>query len=164
MKFPQRRQFLHLAAGAAALPAVSRIAKAQLQLDEYIGGGHIYAGYRFRCHDKPVHRRRRLRYRIQDALFEQFGIREEQRRVPSKQNQARNPAGIRKTRYIMIALDTVSPTQHGRVRAPAIPQESKSQDWRDIAKAIKLPNETAALATITKSVAIAWRASVRPSV
>jgi hypothetical protein len=28
MKFP-RRQFLHLAAGAAALPAVSRIASAQ---------------------------------------------------------------------------------------------------------------------------------------
>jgi tripartite-type tricarboxylate transporter receptor subunit TctC len=29
MKLPHRRQFLHLAAGAAALPAVSRIAKAQ---------------------------------------------------------------------------------------------------------------------------------------
>jgi tripartite-type tricarboxylate transporter receptor subunit TctC len=30
MKLPHRRQFLHLAAGAAALPAVSRIAKAQV--------------------------------------------------------------------------------------------------------------------------------------
>jgi tripartite-type tricarboxylate transporter receptor subunit TctC len=29
MKLPHRRQFLHLAAGAAALPAVSRIAQAQ---------------------------------------------------------------------------------------------------------------------------------------
>jgi tripartite-type tricarboxylate transporter receptor subunit TctC len=29
MKLPQRRQFLHLAAGAAALPAVSRFAAAQ---------------------------------------------------------------------------------------------------------------------------------------
>jgi tripartite-type tricarboxylate transporter receptor subunit TctC len=29
MKFPHRRQFLHLAAGAAALPAMSRIARAQ---------------------------------------------------------------------------------------------------------------------------------------
>jgi len=29
MKLPHRRQFLHLAAGAAALPAVSRIAWAQ---------------------------------------------------------------------------------------------------------------------------------------
>ena len=29
MKFPHRRQFLHLAAGAAVLPAVSRIARAQ---------------------------------------------------------------------------------------------------------------------------------------
>jgi tripartite-type tricarboxylate transporter receptor subunit TctC len=29
MKLPHRRQFLHLAAGAAALPAVSRIAEAQ---------------------------------------------------------------------------------------------------------------------------------------
>ena len=29
MKLPHRRQFLHLAAGAAALPAVSRIATAQ---------------------------------------------------------------------------------------------------------------------------------------
>ena len=29
MKLPHRRQFLHLAAGAAALPAVPRVAKAQ---------------------------------------------------------------------------------------------------------------------------------------
>jgi hypothetical protein len=29
MKLPRRRKFLHLAAGAAALPAVSRIASAQ---------------------------------------------------------------------------------------------------------------------------------------
>jgi tripartite-type tricarboxylate transporter receptor subunit TctC len=29
MKFPHRRQFLHLAAGAAALPAISRVARAQ---------------------------------------------------------------------------------------------------------------------------------------
>src|SRR5215813_921911 len=29
MKFPHRRQFLHLAAGAAALPAMSRVAGAQ---------------------------------------------------------------------------------------------------------------------------------------
>ena len=28
MKLPHRRQFLHLAAGAAALPALSRIARA----------------------------------------------------------------------------------------------------------------------------------------
>jgi hypothetical protein len=29
MKFPDRRQFLHLAAGAAGLPVVSRMARAQ---------------------------------------------------------------------------------------------------------------------------------------
>ncbi|HVD82863.1 MAG TPA: tripartite tricarboxylate transporter substrate binding protein, partial [Bradyrhizobium sp.] len=29
MKLPHRRQFLHLAAGAAALPGVSRVARAQ---------------------------------------------------------------------------------------------------------------------------------------
>ena len=29
MKLPHRRQFLHLAAGAAALPAVSRVASAE---------------------------------------------------------------------------------------------------------------------------------------
>ena len=29
MKFPHRRRFLHLAAGAAALPVVSRVARAQ---------------------------------------------------------------------------------------------------------------------------------------
>jgi tripartite-type tricarboxylate transporter receptor subunit TctC len=29
MKFPHRRQFLHLAAGAAALPAASRMARAE---------------------------------------------------------------------------------------------------------------------------------------
>jgi tripartite-type tricarboxylate transporter receptor subunit TctC len=29
MKLPHRRKFLHLAAGAAALPAISRVARAQ---------------------------------------------------------------------------------------------------------------------------------------
>ena len=29
MKLPHRRQFLHLAAGAAALPTISRVARAQ---------------------------------------------------------------------------------------------------------------------------------------
>jgi tripartite-type tricarboxylate transporter receptor subunit TctC len=29
MKLPHRRQFLHLAAGTAALPALSRVARAQ---------------------------------------------------------------------------------------------------------------------------------------
>jgi tripartite-type tricarboxylate transporter receptor subunit TctC len=29
MKLPHRRQFLHLAAGAAALPALSRVGRAQ---------------------------------------------------------------------------------------------------------------------------------------
>jgi tripartite-type tricarboxylate transporter receptor subunit TctC len=36
MKLPHRRKFLHLAAGAAALPAVSRIAKAQVYPNRFV--------------------------------------------------------------------------------------------------------------------------------
>jgi tripartite-type tricarboxylate transporter receptor subunit TctC len=36
MKLPHRRQFLHLAAGAAALPAVSRVAWAQAYPSRYV--------------------------------------------------------------------------------------------------------------------------------
>jgi hypothetical protein len=38
MKLPHRRQFLHLAAGAAALQAVSQIAGASLRPDRLIVG------------------------------------------------------------------------------------------------------------------------------
>src|SRR5262245_715151 len=37
MKLPHRRQFLHLAAGAAAMPAVSRIARAQAYPSRPVG-------------------------------------------------------------------------------------------------------------------------------
>src|SRR5262245_48793752 len=42
MKLPRRRQFLHLAAGAAALPAVSRIASAQAYPSRPV---HIVVGW-----------------------------------------------------------------------------------------------------------------------
>ena len=51
MKLPRRRQFLHLAAGAAALPAVSRIARAQAYPTRPV---RIVVGFR---------RRRRERHR-----------------------------------------------------------------------------------------------------
>jgi len=41
MKLPHRRQFLHLAAAAAALPAVSRFALVRLKVDVIVGIGTI---------------------------------------------------------------------------------------------------------------------------
>ena len=53
MKLPHRRQFLHLAAGAAALPVVSRIARAQdwptrpvTMVVPYAAGGPLDTGGR----------------------------------------------------------------------------------------------------------------------
>jgi len=44
MKLPHRRHFLHLAAGAAALPAVSRVARAQAYYETRAGARVFAAG------------------------------------------------------------------------------------------------------------------------
>ena len=51
MKLPHRRQFLHLAAGAAALPAVSRVARAGANLSGTAGA----VGSRFSCWRRSRH-------------------------------------------------------------------------------------------------------------
>ena len=53
MKLPHRRQFLHLAAGAAALPAVSRVAWAQAYPTRPV---RIVVGFAAGRHDRHLSR------------------------------------------------------------------------------------------------------------
>src|SRR5258705_7621325 len=99
-----------------------------VQLGGCITCGDIDTGDRFRCDDQPTHRSWRLRHRVQNALLEQFGVGEEQRRIPPKQDQTRYPAGIRISRDVMIAFDTLGAAQHGGVWTPAVPQELNDGD------------------------------------
>ena len=55
--------------------------------------------------------------------MEQFGVGEEQRRIPAKQDQAGDQAGIGITLDVVIALQALGATQDRGVRPPAVPQE-----------------------------------------
>src|SRR3954462_4336732 len=94
-----------------------------VQLRDHIAGGDVDAGDRLRRDDQPPYRSWRLRHRVQRALLEQFGVGEEQGRVPPEQNQPGYPARIGISRNVMIAFEPVCAPQHGGVRPPAIPQE-----------------------------------------
>src|SRR4051794_21419718 len=94
-----------------------------VQLRDHIACGDVDAGDRLCSDDQPPYRSWRRRHRIQHALLEQFGVGEEQGRIPPEQDQPRYPARIGISRDVMIAFDAVRAPQHGRVRPPAIPQE-----------------------------------------
>src|SRR3974377_1579332 len=55
--------------------------------------------------------------------MEQLGVSEKKRRIPAKQDKARDQVGVRIARYVMVALDTIDAAKHRVVRAPAIPEE-----------------------------------------
>src|ERR1700726_2262213 len=92
-----------------------------VQFGECIAGGDVHAGDRLRRYDQPMYRRRRFRHGIQNALLEEFGVGEEQWRVPPKQDQSRDLACIRVPRDVVITFDPVGAAQYGRVRAPPVP-------------------------------------------
>src|ERR1700721_2533182 len=68
-----------------------------VQFGECIAGGDVHAGDRLRRNDQPTYRRWRFRHGIQNALLEEFGVGEEEWRVPPKQDQSRDLACIRIT-------------------------------------------------------------------
>src|SRR3954471_1042754 len=75
-----------------------------VQLRDHIARGDVDACDRLRRDDQPPYRSWRLRHRVQRAFFEQFGVGEEQGRVPPEQNQPGYPARIRISRNVMIAF------------------------------------------------------------
>src|SRR5512139_453550 len=110
---------LHL--GEAQLDA--RCVQGMVQFGQHVGGGDVHAGDRFGRHDQPAHRRRRSGHRIERALVEQFGVGEEQRRIPAEQDQAGDQARAGIALDVVVALDALRTSEDGRVRAPAVPQE-----------------------------------------
>ena len=96
---------------------------ASIQFGDHIAGGDVYAGDRLRCNDQPAYGCRRCRHGVQDAFLEEFGVGEEQRRIPPKQDQPGDPACIRISRDVVITFDAMGATQYGGVWAPTVPQE-----------------------------------------
>ena len=90
--------------------------------------GDVDAGDRLRRNNKPAHRRRRCRHRIEDPFLEQFGVGKKQRRIPAKQDQAGYETGIGIARDVVIAFDAVGAAQDRRVRPPAVPKELDDGD------------------------------------
>jgi len=92
-----------------------------VQFGDHIAGGDVYAGDRLRCDDHPTYGRRRRRHGVPDALVEEFGVGEEQWRIPPEQDQPGDPACTRISCDVVIAFDAVGATQYGGVWPPAIP-------------------------------------------
>src|SRR4029450_3008649 len=106
----------------------SRLTQGLVELLEGFGCGDIDAGDRFRRYDHPVHGSRRFRHRLQNALFEQLRVGEEQGRIPAKEDQTGDLAGVRVARDVVVALDALGAAQDRGVRTPAIPQELDDGD------------------------------------
>src|ERR1700739_2337828 len=88
-----------------------------------IGCGDVDTGDRL-CRDhEPSDWGRRSCNSIQDSFMEQLGVRKEERCIPSEQYESRDQARLRISDDVVIALDTVDTAQHGRMRAPAIPEK-----------------------------------------
>src|SRR5262249_53144362 len=77
-----------------------------------IGCAAIDAADWFRRRHAASRRGGRRRHRLEDALLEQFGVGEKQRRIPTEQHEARYAPGIGITRDIMIAPDAISAPEH----------------------------------------------------
>ena len=103
-----------------SMPAACKVSS---QFGQHVGGSDVHAGDRFRRNDQPAHRRRRCGHRIQHAVMEQLGVGEEQGRIPAKQDQAGDQAGIGIALDVVVALDALGASQNRGVRAPAVPQE-----------------------------------------
>src|SRR4029077_8173644 len=78
---------------------------------------------RLRRDDEPADGWRRVRTRIQNAFVEQFGVCEEERRIPTEQHKARDQTRLRIPRNVVIALNAFDAAEHGRMRAPAVPEK-----------------------------------------
>ena len=99
-----------------------------VQFGEHVGGGDVHAGHRLRRDDQPAHGRRRSRDGLENALLEQLGVGEEQRRVPAEQHQTGICRASRIALDVVVALDAFGASQHRGMRAPAIPQELDDRD------------------------------------
>src|SRR5215471_17495016 len=119
------------------LDRVFKLGKAQLdsglvqsvvQFGEGVSRSDVDARNWFCRNDQPAYRSRRLLRCVQDTLFEQPGVGEEQGRVPAKEDQSGYLARVGIACDIVVALDAFSAAQHCKVRTPAIPQKLDDGD------------------------------------
>src|SRR4029077_19296716 len=106
----------------------SRFVQCHIQLLEGVGCGDVHAGDRLCRNDHPAHGSGRFRHCIENTLFEQLGVGEEQGCVPAKEDQTGYLAGVGIARDVVVALDAFNAAQYRRVRTPAIPQELDDGD------------------------------------
>ncbi|MCY1455704.1 hypothetical protein D9M71_728570 [compost metagenome] len=99
-----------------------------VQFGEHVGGGHVDAGDRFCGDHQPAHGRGRCRDGVEHAVAEQFGVGEEQGRIPAKQDQAGGQVCVGVAFDVVVALDPVGAAQYGGVRAPGVPEELDDRD------------------------------------
>ena len=94
---PVLHRVLHL--GEAQVDALA--GELLVKLPEDVGGGGVEVGDGFGSHDRPSHRRRRRRDGLPETVGEHLGVGEEQRCVPSEQDQAghRLASGWRETSW-----------------------------------------------------------------
>lgn len=90
----------------------SGLVQSFVQFGEVIGCGDVHAGDRFRRYDQPARRSGRSRRRIQDTLFEQLGIGEEQGCIPAKEDQAGYLTGVGIAREVVVAPDAFGAAQY----------------------------------------------------
>src|SRR4029079_19274610 len=100
-----------------------------VELSQNIRSRDIDASDRLGRDHQPAHRRWRLFCCLHDPFLKQLGIGEEQWRVPAKEDKTRNETRIGVASDVVIAFDAISPSQHRRVRPPAIPEEFNDGDY-----------------------------------
>src|SRR5262245_20268653 len=112
-------RILHL--GEAQLD--SRSAKRVVEFDDGSGGCDVDAGNWLRRDNEPPDRRRRSRDRFENAVMKELRVGKKERRIPTEENEPRDQACLWIPRDIVISLHLIDAPEHGRVRAPPIPEK-----------------------------------------
>ncbi len=137
------------------LSAIFEFGKAQLdscgaqrlvQLFKNVGRGDVHAGDGLCGNNHPARGRGRSCRGLENTLFEQLGVREEQGRIPAKENQAGYPARVRIARDVVVALDAFGLSQHRECGR----QPSQRNSMTAIAMARPMPRIAPKTATPTK--------------
>lgn len=94
-----------------------------LEVLQHVGGGDIDVGHRLGGDHNSPGRLFGGRHGGQQAAAKNLSVGKEQRRVPSKQHEARRLMGLWVTADVVITLPPWQPAQHSRIRLPSPPDE-----------------------------------------
>src|SRR5262245_21418149 len=99
-----------------------------LDLGKHVSRSHVNISDGFGRDDDSPRRSRRFCDGFEHTLMEELGISEEERGVPTKQHQAGNAARISITLDVVVAPNTIDPSEHCVMWPPAVPQELDDRD------------------------------------